>query len=329
MRVSDRRWVRLLFLLAAGEAVLGGCTCGPEGASATVKSIDLSGDPPDSEVQAGRTVTLTATATPYTTVQWNFGPMTATLTQLPNNKATFVSNVPDDYSITASAQGYDSAHYLLTIKPPPPNMVAVTATPNPVGTGGTTTLSATVMGGVGPFTYRWRGYRDDGEHMASFTLSSLVAPSPQATLPYPDYSYYFFCTVTDTGVTPNTTGTGFVRVYETAGPIARVSISPATIKAAVDVVHFDGSASTGATGSFTGWSIDYGGSTVPTSLEGDLLIPTASWTNLCGTASTCGSTSLALTYGPFAQPGTYRVQLSVFDISNNSETSTEYFTASP
>jgi len=171
------------------------------------------------------------------------------------------------------------------------------------------------MGGVGPYIYRWRGYRDDGEHLSSFTLSSLVASSPQVTLVYPDYSYYFFCTVMDTGVTPNTTGTGFVRVYETDGPIARVSVSPPI---------FDGRASTDATGPFAGWMIDYGGSTVPTSLEGDLQI--ASWTNVCGAATSCGSTGLLLNYGSLTQLGIYRVQLSVLDSVSNSQAATEYFT---
>jgi len=143
------------------------------------------------------------------------------------------------------------------------------------------------------------------------------------SLSYPPLSYYFFCTVTDTGVSPNRSGTNFVRVYETNGPIARISISPPTILTD-DTVSFEGRASTEATGMLTGWSIDYGGSTVPLSLEGDLQL--SSWTNRCGRDTPCPSTGLTLVHEPFARPGIYRVQLTVHDARSNEATSTEYFT---
>src|SRR5262249_13757646 len=70
--------------------------------------------------------------------------------------------------------------------PPPPSLpsVDVTAVPSITPTGGTTTLHSIVSGGVGPFTYEWRGYADDGSPY-TFEISDTMSAIPQAALIFP------------------------------------------------------------------------------------------------------------------------------------------------
>lgn len=238
--------------------------------------------------------------------------------------------------------------------PPPGASVSVSANPLVTPTGGTTVVSASVSGGVGPFEYEWRGYRDDGAEFSN-TMSNLCAAQPSVSLTFPGSDFYIFVTVSNcgdqgTGAQPKGSGPcglcagkrsgGYVRVHEADEAVARFTVSPGVIHAGVDAVHFDANASTGLVTPI-GWTLQYLGDAFgqfpanlparPVDIEGWLRLQldsrgTLFWTTLEFTTS--DFLVLDEPASTFAHPGAYRMLLQV-----NGEISThqtyEYFWVDP
>jgi hypothetical protein len=232
--------------------------------------------------------------------------------------------------------------------PPPPDFtVSVMANPLVTPTGGTTTLSAVVSGGIGPFLYTWRGYRDDGSPF-SFTLSDVCAAQPTAALTFPGSDFYFFVAVTDCdnhtivpagtcpatcpgGLTHPSDADAYVRVHEADDAVARFTVSPSVIHAGVDDVTFDASASSGVVTPI-GWTLQYLGDVPePSGIEGWLLLQANSqgtlfWETLSFT--TTDVMTLTVPAANFGQRGAYRMLLQVNGDFSTHQTY-EYFFVQP
>ena len=145
--------------------------------------------------------------------------------------------------------------------PPPATPVLQLTTGGDVVPGnGSISLGCSVTnGGVGPFTYAWHGYRDDGAPgPGPFSLSPETGTPVTATLFFPTDDFYFFCVATDNGVAlsdPNRTSSGYVKVHESDGPVGRFTLSAASFRSNVDDITADASGSTGVTSEFT-WTVE-------------------------------------------------------------------------
>ena len=228
--------------------------------------------------------------------------------------------------------------------PPPPASVSVTANPLVTPTGGTTIVSAVVAGGVGPFMYEWRGYRDDGSPF-SFTMSNRCAAQPSVPLIFPGSDFYIFVEISDCGdntdAQPAGTGPctlcagrrygGYVRVHEADEAVARFTVSPDPLNASV---HFDASASTGVVTPI-GWTLQYLGNvpaiTPPSGIEDWLTLQANSngtlfWDPVIFTTTDLLFLDLpAMTFSP---PGAYRMLLQVNGDFSTHQTY-EYFFVQP
>ena len=207
--------------------------------------------------------------------------------------------------------------------------VSVLADPPVTPTGGSTTLSAAVSGGIGPFHYAWRGYRDDGA-VYNNTLSSPTAAQPTAALVFPGSDFYFFVTVTD--LASGDTHDAYVRVHESDDVVAQFTVSPPLIRLG-DTVTFDASASFSVVTPI-GWTLQYLGnpSTRPMNIEDWLKLQADSngtlfWTTRLFTMTDVLTLSLVLSDTRY-QPGAYRMLL-----QENGDVSThqtyEYFWVDP
>ena len=228
--------------------------------------------------------------------------------------------------------------------PPPAASVSVTANPPVTPTGGTTIVSAAVTGGVGPFSYEWRGFRDDGSPF-SYTISNRCAAQPSVPLIFPGSDFYIFVEISDCGdqTDARPAGTGpcalcagrrtgaYVRVHEADDAVARFTVSPGPIHANVDAVHLDASASSGVVTPI-GWTLQYLGDVGrPSDIEGWLKLQddshgTLFWNNILFTTSDLFTLDVAKE--SFASPGAYRMLLQVNgDISTHQ--TYEYFYVDP
>ncbi len=190
--------------------------------------------------------------------------------------------------------------------------LTVSASPVIVNTGHSTTLSAIVTGGVGPFDRLWRGYRDDGTPFSFTSGSSTTVDQPSVGLESPSDDFYFFVTVTDNGILagqPGHTLGGYVRVHESDGPVAIFSVIGGPFHVNVTDVLFDASASTGVTTPIF-WELQYFGNVPkPADIEGYLVLDATSWTGIYK-ASTDLMT-LDVPASTFINPGVYRMFLQV------------------
>lgn len=220
------------------------------------------------------------------------------------------------------------------------------ANPLVAPTGGTTTLSAVVSGGVGPFEYEWRGYRDDGTPF-NFTFSNRCAAQPSVGLVFPGSDFYFFVEVRDCGDVPQDApppevggcnlcrgrraNKAWVRVHESDGPIARFSISAAEIHANATPVTFDATAST-AVSTPIQWTLQYIGDVAePADIEGYVTLEANSggmlfWDTTFSTPSDL--LTLDLDGAKFPSPGAYRMLLQVNGGFSSHQTY-EYFFVKP
>jgi len=147
--------------------------------------------------------------------------------------------------------------------------LTVSASPASAPIGGSTTLIAAVSGGIGPFSYAWHGYRDDGAPF-SYTMSDLTAANPQVALVNPGSDFYFFVDVTDNGIAagqPGHTTSGYVRVHETDGPLAVLRVAGGPFQANVSSVTFDATGSIAVTPP-VGWQLEYLGNVPAPSSRG-------------------------------------------------------------
>jgi hypothetical protein len=207
------------------------------------------------------------------------------------------------------------------------NTVTVSVTAQPDTTDGLTNL-ACAASGAGPFTYAWHGYRDDGD-TTGLSFSSLTAQDPTVTLSTTGMvgsNFYVFCVVSSGG-TP--AGSGDTLVTLTTGDtIPRVTVTPTTIHAGITDVTLDGSTSTGVQ-SVNGWIVQYGLYVVPTTFEDYLKVPPSSWSTVFSDSAPTGLTE-HVSASKFAQPGAYRVQMTVTSSNDFSEVEgTYYFQVSP
>ena len=212
----------------------------------------------------------------------------------------------------------------------PALIASASANPDIVPIGGRVNLSATTTGGVGPLSYQWRGYRDDGAPF-SYTLGNGDSANPTADLVNPGTDFFFFVHVTDNGVSAGAPGhdaEAVVRVHETDGPVARLRVSPDQIVAGVTDVAFDGSLSNGAM--LVEWTLQYRGNiprpgtleeyfqTAYTGFYDNVFDPVITTDLLFGVP--------AATFA--GRPGVYRMQLGVEDL-NGVHRTMEYFYVDP
>ena len=223
-------------------------------------------------------------------------------------------------------------------------------------------MGCNVTGGVGPFTYTWHGYRDDGSPCnvpcdnpdfcpnsnpcrdnpnvcgggGSCILSSGRTQFPDATLVFPTSNFYFFCVITDSGVSasdPNRTVTGYIRLSESDGPVGNFTVGAGPFHLGVDDVLFDASGSTNVTVPVS-WTIDrYVGpppQNPPTGIEDFLVLYsgiTTAWVQFYSVSTV--PMSLRVPASTFSTAGIYRMRLDVFDDVFNSHSSYQYFTIVP
>jgi len=204
--------------------------------------------------------------------------------------------------------------------------VNVSAQPNP--TGGLTNLGC-VASGAGPFTYAWHGYRDDGD-TTGLSFSSLTTEAPTVTLSTTGMvgsNFYVFCVVSSGGTPAGSADT--MVTLSTGDTIPRVTVSPSTIHAGITDVTFDGSTSTNAQSDAVQWVVQYGQYVVVTTFEDYLKASPSSWTTVFSDSSPTGLME-QVSASKFAQPGAYRVQMTVTSSSDYSEVEgTYYFQVSP
>jgi hypothetical protein len=207
------------------------------------------------------------------------------------------------------------------------------ANPLIVPTGQSTILSAVITGGLGPFTYQWHGYRDDGTEFNA-TFSDTTAAQPQVALVFPGTDFYFFVVVTDNGIPvgqPGRTLNGFIRVHEADDALARLTVVGGPFHANTTDVTFDATASTGVI-TPVGWTLQYIGDVPPPdNIEEYLTLEsgsngTLSWTTIYSTIS--DQLTLTVDKSVFAAPGAYRML-----IQTNGDIGThqtwEYFMVGP
>ncbi|HVO49677.1 MAG TPA: hypothetical protein VMV60_01675, partial [Thermoanaerobaculia bacterium] len=160
-----------------------------------------------------------------------------------SNGGPGLMTLPVTCTVTDSNGGTGSASFTETVRPPPP-VVTVRATPNPVANGGTVQLACSATGGSGTFTYSWSN--------GAGTFSSAQSPAITASNPSPTaITSPTTCTVTDTNgsqasATVNLTINGAIPIVVTA------TVAPGTAYAG-DTVQFRCSA-TGGTGNFVSYS---------------------------------------------------------------------------
>jgi hypothetical protein len=193
---------------------------------------------------------------------------------------------------------------------------SASADPQLVPIGGTVNLHATVTGALGRLAFLWRGYRDDGANVTD-ALVDRKSASTSTPLGNPGTDFYFFVTVTDEGQ-PGNPAEAVVRVHETDGPVARLSVSPASIVAGVNDVTADGTGSTGNLDVIVEWTLEsMEGVPPPRSLEEYLLLaqsnPGRGWDVIMQPTVTTDLT-MKFPASMFAgHPGAYRVRLGVQD----------------
>jgi hypothetical protein len=203
--------------------------------------------------------------------------------------------------------------------------VTVTAQPNT--TDGLTNL-ACAASGAGPYTYAWHGYRDDGD-TTGLSFSSLTAQDPTVTLTTTgmvDSNFYVFCVVSKGG---SFAGSGFTLVtLTTGGTIPSVTVSPSTIHAGATDVTFDGTPTTSLQ-SVDKWIVQYGQYVVATTFEDYLKASPSSWSTVFTDSSPTGVME-HVSASKFAQPGSYRVQMTVTSSNDFSQVEgTFYFQVAP
>jgi len=205
--------------------------------------------------------------------------------------------------------------------------VGVIVTAQPETTDGLTNLNCAASG-AGPFTYAWHGYRDDGD-TTGLSFSSLTAQAPTVTLTTTGMvgsNFYVFCVVSSGG-TP--AGSGYNMVTLTTGDtIPRVTVSPLTVHAGTTDVTFDGSLTTNVQ-SVVQWVVQYGQYVVPTTFEDYLKASPSSWSTVFSDSSPTGLME-HVSASKFAQPGAYRVQMTVTSSNDFSQVEgTVYFQVAP
>ena len=202
------------------------------------------------------------------------------------------------------------------------NSVGVIVTAQPSTTDGLTNLYCAASG-AGPFTYAWHGYRDDGD-TTGLSFSSLSAVAPTVTVSTTGMvgsNFYIFC-VASYGGSP--AGSGYTMVTLTTGDtIPTVTVAPSTIHAGITDVTFDGSSTTNLQ-SVDKWTVQYGQYVVATTFEDFLKASPSSWSTVFTDSSPTGLME-HVSASHFAQPGAYRVQMTVTSSNDYSQVEGTYY----
>jgi hypothetical protein len=232
--------------------------------------------------------------------------------------------VAGNYHVRATSVADPTAYgrATVTVTNSPPFRVMVTAEPEATG-GSSNLVCAQGAGAVGPVTFSWHGYRDDGATTGlSFNPPTSYAPVVTlSTTGTAGSNFYVFCVVTDA---VNAVASGdTMMTLSTGDTIPTVTVSPSTIHAGMTNVTFDGTTSMNAQAA-VGWTVQYGGNVTPAALEDYLKIPAGTWTTVFTDTS---PSSLIETVGAakFGSPGAYRVQLTVTSSSDYSQNEGTYY----
>ncbi|HTT26690.1 MAG TPA: Ig-like domain-containing protein [Thermoplasmata archaeon] len=219
------------------------------------------------------------------------------------------SSTPVTITATDPTTGL-SGSATLGVVPVPVNVSAV-----PQGTDKVSNLGCSVFAGA---SGAWHGYQDDGT-TAGVSFSDPTSLDTQVTLTTPlgeGANFYVFCVATDPSTRAQ--GSGYAVVTLFVGILVpTVTVSPATIHAGATDVTFDGTSSySQETGYFASiaWSVQYGGSFLPSDIEAYLTIPQSNWVTVFTDSSPPDGLLETVPASIFnGAPGAYRVQLALND----------------